>query len=427
MFDTDVVSSLQRRIKESVRANAMKSMQGKLSKYGMMKTLDKGDKSVPSGLKELDAEEARKLGLGEGRHFVHPEVLKGMKRVDEVFTAEGMNKFVRHITAFADAWRPLVTFYKLSHYRNNIIGNAINNMAAGVKVRDYKVAQKLISGYKNGTLTDKEMKIMEAAYKHNVISGGFLYDGHKTFQHGDPTKLEKVADKIGNNKVIKKARHAFGEIPDDIARMANFVNGINKYGKVELAAKQVRTYLFNYNELTNADRTARVLVPFWNWTKRNLPLQMKLLMENPKFAMNSQRFQQLFNKGEDGEDWQKESGIKVPQGIADLLGAKGKGYYTTTPSPVNDLNQLLHPLSFLGSMSPAPKMATELATNHQFFNGQPISYGGGGVQGKDVPAYLAKNMGILGDLYKLLEGKRSPKESVINSFNPITRINTGGQ
>jgi hypothetical protein len=413
MYDTDVVSALQRRIKEGVRAKAMKDMQGKLSKYGMMKTIETGSKDAPpSGLEKIDPAEAKKLGLGEGTHYIHPEVLKGLKRVDEIFTAEGMKKWQRHLTAFADAWRPLVTFYKLSHYRNNIIGNVINNLAAGVKASDYKVARKLIMGYRSGKLTDAEMKVMESAFKHNVVSGGFLYDGNQTFSHADPNALEKLGKFLSQNKAIKEVRHHLGETPDDISRMANYINGLNKFGSTEHAAKQVRTYLFNYNELTNADRGMRVMVPFWNWTKRNIPLQAKLLMENPKFAMNIERFKDLFNEDEKGQDWQKEGGIKVPKA----------NYYTTMPSPTNDLGQLLHPLQFAGSLNPLPKSIIELMTNHKLFTGAPISYGSNSVQAKDIPAYTASNLGILGDLYKLLDGERTPTESLINSANPITRI-----
>lgn len=417
MFDTDVVSALQRRIKEGTRAKAMKALQGKLGKYGMMKTLKQGDKSthIPSGLTELDASEAKKLGLGEGRHFIHPDVLKGMKRVDEVFTQEGMNKVVRHISAIADIWRPLVTYYKPSHYLNNIIGNSINNLAAGVKVRDYRAASKLIKGYRNGKLTESQMKIMEEAYKHNVISGGFLYDSHPTFTFSDAGKLEKIAKKVGDNKVIKQVRRLGGELPDDIARLANFVNGMDKYGKVSEAAKQVRTYLFNYNELTNADRTMRVLVPFWNWTKRNVPLQMKLLMENPKFALNTGRFLDMFNDGQDGADWQKEGGVKIPK----------SNYYKSIPSPVMDLKQLLNPREFASGTTPAIKMPIELLMNKKFYTGKPISYGEDNVQAEDLLQYIISNMGIGGNAYDAASGKKGVGESIINLFSPISKINNG--
>jgi hypothetical protein len=414
LFDTDVVSALQRRIKEGVRAKAMRDMQGKLRKFGMAVT-NPTDSSMTKGLKKLDASEVKKLGLGAGEHYMHPEVLNGLKRVDEIFTNEGMNKFARTLSAISDIWRPLVTYYKPSHYTNNLIGNVINNLAAGVKISDYKAAGKLLTGYRSGKLTEEQMRIMNLAYKHNVVSGGFLFDSKANFEFTDPTKLEKFAKFVADNRAVKGSRVA-GEKVDDISRLANFVNGLDKFGSVEKAANQVRTYLFNYNELTNADRAMRVAVPFWNWTKRNIPLQMKLLMENPKFIMNNQRFRDLFNTNQEGADWQKDSGIHVSD-----------NNYAGVPNPSSDLEMLTNPAQFLGSLNPAIKMTAEMALNKKFFTGKPISYGSDSLQAADVPSYLAGNMGIGGNMYDWATGKKGNMESLINLLKPISKINHVGQ
>jgi hypothetical protein len=411
LFDTNVVSALTRRVREGVRSRAAKELQTKLQRFGMM------DTEARKGLEKLSSSDATKLGLDASKvHYMHPKVLEGLKKTDEIFTNEGMNKFARHLSAIADVWRPLVTYYKPSHYRNNFIGNAINNMAAGVHVRDYKAAGKLLLGWRSGKLTKAQMDIMHLAYKHNVISGGFLFDSMPNFKFNTPTWLEKTAKTVADNKPIKAVRTA-GEWIDDYTRLANFVNGLDKFGNTTKAATQVREYLFNYNELSKADRTLRTIVPFWNWTKRNLPLQMKLLMENPKFVMNNQRFRDLFNYDDNqGADWQKKSGIKV-----------NKDYYTTIPSPTNDLEMLGHPSQFLGSMNPALKMLGEMTMNKKFYTGKPISYGSNSLQSKDVPQYLASNLGIGGNIYDLLSGRKGAGESLVNLFNPVTKINHVGK
>lgn len=417
LFDTNIITAITRRVKEGVRARAMKAMQDELRKYGMLVSNPKDISQLKNpGMKKLDPEEARKLGLGKGEHYINEKVLDGLKRVDEIFTNEGMNKFVRHLAAVSDIFRPLVTYYKPSHLRNNIIGNVIVNMAAGVKVNDYKTAFKLIKAYRSGKITDEQLKLMKAAYKYNIVSGGFLLDSSHTFAFDNPTKLEKLARKVRDVKPVKWMRQK-GEIVDDVSRLANFINGLHKYGSAEKAAKQVREYLFNYNELTNADRAMRVIVPFWNWIKRNVPLQMKLLMENPKFAMNIERFKQIFNQDEPGADWQKDYGIKIP----------GMNYYTSLPSPTSDLDTLLDPTKFASLTTPVMKIPLELWANKQFYTDNPISYGSQSVQPQDVPEYLANNFGIAGDLAKILSGKRTPTEALVNMFNPITRINPKGQ
>lgn len=425
LFDTDVVSALQRRVREGVRARAMKAMQGELKKFGMAVSNPKSTNQT-KGLKKLEPSEAKKLGLGKGEHFMHPKVLEGLKRTDEIFTDQGMEKWKRHLAAMSDIWRPLVTYYKPSHYRNNLIGNTFNNLAAGVKPSDVKGAMKLLKAYRSGKATPDQMKIINAAYKHNVISGGFLFDSQATFKFDDPTWLEKAADKVGNNKAIKWARGK-GEVIDDVSRLANFVNGLGKYGKADRAAQQVREYLFNYNELTNADRAMRVVVPFWNWTKRNIPLQMKLLMEQPKFALNTMRLRDLFNDDdENGKEWQKNSGIEVPQWISDMMGADGQRYYTSIPSPVNDLEMLTNPRNVLSSIHPAAQMGIELPMNQTLFTGDPISYGSDNVQEEDILRYLASKLGVAKNIYQSVDGSKTPGESLVNFFNPITKVNEIG-
>lgn len=418
IFETNVVEALQRRTAEGVRAGAAKAMQKELSKYGMMKSVPKTQNYNKAGMVELDDATAKKMGLNTNqKHYMNESVLDGMKKVDEIFTNQNMNKLARHMGALNDIWRPLVTYYKPSHYVNNAIGNTMVNMVAGVSLGDYKKSAKLLQkwNFNRDALTKAEREIMEKAHRHNVIAGGFLFDSKRTWDFNDTTKLEKFADMVGENKAIKIGRKG-GEHIDDMYRMANFVNGIRKYGDTAKAAEQVRTYLFNYNELTNADRHMRVMVPFWNWTKNNLPLQAKMLLEQPKFAANINRFYQLFN--EDAE---------VPEGREYLL--KGNNFikigdktHTSIQNPVNDLNLLLDPLSIISSTNPVVKSALELQTNHKFFNDKPITYGSDTVAEEDIPKYLVDQTGIGKNIYELLNGDKSFLETLGQLVKPTQTI-----
>jgi hypothetical protein len=419
MFDTNIPTALTSRIREGVRAESMKAMHGELKKFGMLET---NPKNIPrSGMVKLDVSQVKKLGLGEGQHYMHKDVLKGMEKVDEIFTSAGMNKMVRQMNAVTDIFRSGVTTFKMSHYRNNIIGNAINNMAAGVKPSEYKAAGKLLKAMKNGTTTVSQMKIIESAYKHNIINGGFISDltAHGGLHFNDPTKLEKFAKLIADNPASKKIRSNMEKI-DDVFRLGNFINGLNKYGGNEAkAASQVREYLFNYNEMTNADRKMRMVMPFWNWTKRNIPLQMKNLMEHPAIALNFERSKAQVNKGQKGEDWQKDSGYKIP----------GLNYYTSVSSPTDDLKSFAHPIQFLSGMNPVLKMAIEGMTNKQLYTGKPIIYGGKKDNAsKDILNYVAKNFGVTGSVNDFIQSllgtnNKSPIEAGVNYVNPISKVN----
>jgi hypothetical protein len=210
LFDTNVVSALTRRVQEGVRSRAAKELQTKLQRFGMM------DTEARQGLEKLSVSDAEKLGLKlkdeKGTpivHYMNPKVLEGLKKTDSIFTNEGMNKFARHLSAIADVWRPLVTYYKPTHYINNLIGNAINNMAAGIHVRDYKAAGKLLMGWRSGKLTKAQMDVMHLAYKHNVISGGFLFDSMPNHSFAKPTWLENVAKKVGDNRTYQENSYSW--------------------------------------------------------------------------------------------------------------------------------------------------------------------------------------------------------------------------
>ena len=437
LFETDVVEALTRRTKEGIRAAATKAMQKELTKFGMMKSYPKGSgASLRSGFIELDPLDAKKMGLDPDKvHMMNESVFDGMKRIDAIFTNQNMNKAVRTMAAIGDLWRPLVTYYKPSHYRNNAIGNFMINTAAGVTLKDYKTSTKLLNKwlYHRDTMTKFEREIIEKAYRHNVIAGGFLFDSKKTWKFTDPTNLEKLADVVGENKAIKAVRKQ-GENMDDTFRLANFVNGLNKYGDTAKAAEQVRTYLFNYNELTNADRHMRTLVPFWNWTKNNIPLQMKLLLDNPKFAVNVGRFYNLFNEN-----------AEVPEGQEYLTEGNnylnmGNGVYTSMQNPINDLNLLLDPMKgATNSLNPLPQSLLEVWGNKKAFTGKPISYGSDTTKLEDIPEYLLSKTGIGKNVYDLFssylkqndgkgnvipedERRAAQAEAWMDFVNPITRV-----
>lgn len=306
---------------------------------------------------------------------------------------------------------------------NNFIGNAMMNMAAGVSVtKDYPAAARLIKGYRNGTLSPEDMKFMKEAFKNNVMSGGFITDSMFNFHFDDPRALEKAALKVSHNKGINNMKE-LGERVDDFTRLANYMGGMRKYGSSKKAAQQVREYLFNYNELTTADRGMRIVVPFWNWVKRNVPLQMKTLMENPKFATNIARTQQYWNADSEGADYQKESGLAIPKGISNLLGGDDQQYYSGLPSPTNDLNTVLGlgtPL--ISSMNPLAGGIIETNMNKNLFTKNPITYGQDEMAPEDFPRYLASKLGIVDNISDAATGEKDPLEALINLFKPISKV-----
>jgi hypothetical protein len=64
--------------------------------------------------------------------------------------------------------------------------------------------------------------------------------------------------------------------------------------------------------------------------------------------------------------------------------------------------------------------------NKKFFTGAPISYGSQQVQPSDLPSYLASNLGIGGNIYDFLSGKKGAGESLVNLLGSISKVNPKG-
>lgn len=394
MFNENTNEVILKRVGASIQSQAMKEMYDNFKKAGALVTKTKGEQKSIKGLKRVPRVVADKLGLGEGMHYMHPDVMKGLEKVDELFTDAGMNRFMRTLNGVSSIFRTVTTVFLPSHYINNYVGNLFINEAAGVGVKDYNKAVRMLTKYQKGTgLNEAEQKIVDAAFKHNVINGGYVIDtdlARSVTKEGDKGKvLTKVADKLegfndklSNSKVGKKLKHG-GEFIDDSARLANFINGLEKHnGNVKLAAGQVRKYLFNYAENTNVDKHMRAVVPFWNWIKRNVPLQINQVIENPKYFKSIEAMKDLFNEGQDGKDWQKEGGIKIPK----------EDKYLRLPFPTSDLDMLGHPISsLLASTQPLIKSPIELSTNHNLFTGNPITFGQNQTSIPDALDYLFKS------------------------------------
>lgn len=131
----------------------------------------------------------------------------------------------------------------------------------------------------------------------------------------------------------------------------------------------VRKYLFNYGELTNADRMIKLVVPFWTWTKNNLPLQFIEFLRQPRYMLTLKKIQEALNVDDQQDpllpEYIQRSYFKVP-GTANT--------FFNPRIPAFDLpNALDDPLgTAINMLNPAMKVPMELQMNKQFFSGAPI-------------------------------------------------------
>lgn len=109
-------------------------------------------------------------------------------------------------------------------------------------------------------------------------------------------ELTKVSS-LGENKLLKVARTAINwpsspnRAIESNARMALFMEHYSKLARkgvgvdmvaAKKAAEITKKYLFDYSELTRFEsRVLRNWIPFYSWTRKNLPVQLESFYRNP--------------------------------------------------------------------------------------------------------------------------------------------------
>ena len=89
-------------------------------------------------------------------------------------------------------------------------------------------------------------------------------------------------------------------------RFATFMDGMNRYNDVGAAMDKVHLLHFDYADLSDAEQWVRRVVPFYTWTRRNVPLQLRSMVMQPgkiqRFLYANEEFKNAFG-AEGDESW----------------------------------------------------------------------------------------------------------------------------
>lgn len=224
----------------------------------------------------------------------------------------------------------------------------------------------------------------DAAKLRGAFETGVLGEGFYTVDLDD--LVSKVAKPrlrdVGPKEVLKRVGKASNPLSPDFkpvqigrsfnsaiennARLALYLRNVDTLGQ-DGAAALVRKYLFDYSDLTPFERDAmRRVVPFYTWTRKNLPLQIEALLKQPgRFSRVEQVRWGINQEAEDQETgpipaWMLEQqGVIVPGGISDALaGIPGSGFSKNTTAmfmpdmPYLNIEDQIGPLANLAAMLP---------------------------------------------------------------------------
>ncbi len=326
------------------------------------------------------------------KYLMPDDIVDDLNRIQGIGKDFGkLEEFAKSVDKVMSPWKGYKLLSPGYHVRNNY-SNAFQNYIADVDVDTYPEALKLMrSGEGN--------ELMQEAIENGVMGGGLyarelinsveesvLNSIGKKLSDVDETtwmqidkslgevdglamKAEDVARKngknvsredivravrqstentyknsgkfsqlFGNNGSLLRFNRHVGTYQENVYRLAHFLDKRKKGMSPEDAAMSVKKYLFDYGELTDAERQImKRYMPFYTWSRKNIPLMVETLFKNPS-KINTVGKQVRSTQAQFDDDplrpdyFQESTIIRIPSG------SEQNPRYLMVDLPVNDLS-----------------------------------------------------------------------------------------
>jgi hypothetical protein len=375
-FEPDAFKSLAYRQVESVRAvETYDFLEGIKKSYGVQaisgepSRLIDGVKYIKSTNKQLDG-------------LVFPEPI--VRQIDETINFltgdKATKEFLKVYDNMLSFWKGSVTGWFPAFHTRNFIGGAFNNWLAKMNPKYYSQAIELQNDLKKGG-----NKIWVTANGESYTSNQLIKvikESGSINQPGMIDVMKEVEDVVGATTIKKIGNYpkVLLEAVENNLRVPLFMDRFLWRGySVADSAKDVFKYHFDYapEGLTAFERNVmKRVIPFYTWTRNNIPLQMEEMIKQPgKYAF----FPKLQSDigGKVGEEELQD----LPEWMRDMMVVRvgeqgGNALWLQLNLPLEDISKL--PVNSKGvkdlmsMMSPILKVPTELLTNRDLFWGTDI-------------------------------------------------------
>ena len=313
------------------------------------------------------------------------QIVKHVEETYKVLTSDEATKgFIKIYDKALGFWKGSVTGWFPAFHVRNSIGGIFNNFIAGVKnPARYLQGDQIARGVK-GTITTKlgtkytYQQIKEIAERLGVVNQPGYLDVMR--------EVEKDVNKGAVGKLMDLPKNAM-EITENRLRLPLFVDRLVKGDAPEQAAKSVFQFHFDYAPEALAPFEQNImkrLLPFYRWTRGNIPLQLEQIVKQPGKYASLGKF--VDNLQVDKEKAKEEFQYLPPymrEGLPVRLGEKNgfSQYLYGLGLPVEDINRLYKGsakrtlASMVGELSPILKYPIEAATGQNLFTGEPIKEG----------------------------------------------------
>ncbi|UCD24739.1 MAG: hypothetical protein JSW51_02140, partial [Gemmatimonadota bacterium] len=212
-----------------------------------------------------------------------------------IHTPWGMQQLQQSSREIVRWWKSAATVSKPSFHVRNMISGVANGLLIGVGPENYRRMALPLRTFRrlhaDGVELNEIFSLMrrehgerigdmfEAAWNNGVFQGFSRAEG-LAFTGRLPSAGSKLAPWNPSNAFFRGGGKVM-ESMEDMLRMAAFDRHYHGKGTERLAAQMVIAVHFDYQHLTMLEKKFKKFAPFFVWTRRNLPLQLQMLLERP--------------------------------------------------------------------------------------------------------------------------------------------------
>lgn len=290
----------------------------------------------------------QKLGLGgpalEGM-VIQKDLGLWLKNVvrnsQSIYTPEGVAAAKLATNELLRTWRALATIARPAFHIRNAIGAAWMNMSVGVRGQTYRKLANNTLRYRKAiregvkdpiSVLDADVQaVWRAAEAEDILSGFVASESVGRMNIGEKReKLDFLKVWDTDNFVATRVGGRVMESIEDVARMALFMEYFQEgvEGSARAAREMVHAIHFDYSNLTPLETKFKAFIPFFVWTRRNLPRQLEMMVERPGLVQRYKHLMQAMNDNLGGQDDQG-----LPTGDLFSAYAAGTGFYVNPNTP----------------------------------------------------------------------------------------------
>tara|TARA_R100001086_G_C11848217_1_gene261025 strand:- start:10404 stop:13748 length:3345 start_codon:yes stop_codon:yes gene_type:complete len=205
----------------------------------------------------------------------------------------------------------------------------------------------------------------------------------KMFPKSKADKIKSATDPLNpfnTDNLLFKSGFAVGQSIEDYSRTMLYLANLRKTGDPIMAARTTKLALFDYSNLTKFEKEfMRRIVPFYSFSRKNLELQFKTLLNTPGRTAQQIRAVQSLGDYFAQDSLSEEELDKLPEWAKkgyNVVSDREGSHITlmrTLGTPIEELFNRADPKENLGIVSPLIKAPIEFAAGYSFFHGRPIS------------------------------------------------------